>query len=217
MKLYYDRINKKQTGIFRNEDETIINTDARVSCFWQKLEPNQDRLFDVDGFPYIKTYAVKPDGSRYSNYLDTPDANGIYQPDTTQNLINEYDTLINDKYAYIRNEYSRRINDLVKNVTNEEKATWEKQEAEARAYTADNTIATPFIDGMIDTWGETKENAVNRILTKANALIVLSAPLLGIKNKLDDQIKNIIINNTDGDGNIDYETIIDTVSEITWP
>jgi len=81
MTLYYDRINQKQTGIFRNEDETIISTDPRVKTFWEPKAPNEDLAFDDNGFPYVKTYAMQADGTRYSHYFDTPDADGVYQPD----------------------------------------------------------------------------------------------------------------------------------------
>jgi len=84
MKLYYDRINRKQTGIFRNADETIISTDDRVKCFWETRASNEDLAFDENGLPYVKTYAMQADGTRYSHYLDTPDNNGIYQPDTVK-------------------------------------------------------------------------------------------------------------------------------------
>jgi len=84
MILYYDRINKKQTGIFRNEDETIISTDDRVKAFWEPRASNEDLAFDNNGLPYVKTYAMQADGTRYSHYLDTPDIDGIYQPDTVK-------------------------------------------------------------------------------------------------------------------------------------
>ena len=82
MILYYDRINKKQTGVFRSEDETIISTDDIVKCFWEPRASNEDLAFDENGLPYVKTYATQEDGTRYRHYLDAPDADGVYQPDT---------------------------------------------------------------------------------------------------------------------------------------
>ena len=82
MTLYYDIINRKQTGIFRNADETIISTDDRVKCFWEPRKPNEDMEFYENGFPYVKTYSMQADGTRYRHYLGTPDVYGIYQPDT---------------------------------------------------------------------------------------------------------------------------------------
>ena len=84
MKVFYDKINRKQTGIFRNPDETIISTDNRVKAFWEPRASNEDLAFDENGLPYVKTYAMQADGTRYSHYLDTPDENGVYQPDTVK-------------------------------------------------------------------------------------------------------------------------------------
>ena len=62
-----------------------------------------------------------------------------------------------------------------------EMISWRKQENEARAYTADSTVATPFIDAQLITrdLGETKDELVAKIIANADAYQVAYASLLG--------------------------------------
>ena len=116
MTLYYDRIKKKQTGIFRNADETIISTDDCVKAFWEPRASNEDLAFDTNGFPYVKTYAMQADGTRYIHYLDTPDENGVYQPDNVKinadisiSTYNEWKTARNDAVDNIEVTYNNVV------------------------------------------------------------------------------------------------------------
>lgn len=52
---------------------------------------------------------------------------------------------------YIRNAYTSKRTKVMGAVPYAEMATWPMQLAEARAYTADSTAATPFLDAMLST------------------------------------------------------------------
>ena len=67
-----------------------------------------------------------------------------------------------------------------------EMVSWRKQEDEARAYTADNTVATPFIDAQLITrdLGETKDELAAKIIINADTYQVSYATLLGKSQNL---------------------------------
>jgi hypothetical protein len=67
--------------------------------------------------------------------------------------------------------------------TQEEIDTFPVQEAEARAYAADNTASTPLIDAIISESGETKADLITSILTKAGLLKIGAGKALGRKRK----------------------------------
>lgn len=80
---YYDLIETPKTQKFFLEpgDNRIPENDERVSCWFQPKTKAQDRYFDDNGYPKLKEYALDENGDRYSIYLETPDANGVYKPD----------------------------------------------------------------------------------------------------------------------------------------
>jgi len=91
------------------------------------------------------------------------------------------------------NEISKSFNDAVEAITTalpHEMVSWRKQEDEARAYTDDNTIATPFIDAQLVTrdLGETKDELVAKIIANADAYQVAYATLLGKFQNLTNKI-----------------------------
>lgn len=94
--------------------------------------------------------------------------------------------------ANVYAEYEQAM-DLLKNgYTNSERETWRKQEEEARAYVADNLSPTPFIDGLIAAGVAGDRAAIaNKIITKADALVISSATPTGIKQRKEDAINAI--------------------------
>ena len=90
------------------------------------------------------------------------------------------------------NEITQAFNDAVETLTTalpHEMVSWRKQEDEARAYTADNTVATPFIDAQVATRQlETKDELVAKIIANADAYQVAYAGLLGKYQNLSNAI-----------------------------
>lgn len=60
-------------------------------------------------------------------------------------------------------------------------ASWDKQESEARAWMMDNATSTPLIDALLvgRNLGESKEEFVNKIITKADAYKAFYGQILG--------------------------------------
>lgn len=87
------------------------------------------------------------------------------------------------KLNVIDAEYERAMADLVKGYPEVERETWRLQEAEARAWTADNSAVTPHIDSIITESGEDKAELVATIIGKANYLTEAAGRLNGIKRR----------------------------------
>lgn len=85
------------------------------------------------------------------------------------------------KLSAVTTEYNSSVTALVGNTDQYELASWSKQEAEARAYVADNTVATPLLSGMVAArkLGETVLEFANKIITNADAYKVAYASILG--------------------------------------
>jgi hypothetical protein len=85
------------------------------------------------------------------------------------------------KLSAITVEYNTSISALVGSTDKFELASWAKQEAEARAYVADNSSPTPLLSGMIIArgLGETVLVLANKIIANADAHQTAYATILG--------------------------------------
>ena len=72
---------------------------------------------------------------------------------------------------------------IVAGYTQEEIDTFPVQEQEAKSYIADQNSPTPMIDAIISESGESKDELVNRIITKSNAFRTSVGKALGKKRK----------------------------------
>ena len=85
-KRYYDLIETPYTGKTFTKDgaNRLAETDLRVSIYFQSIDKvKYDRGFNAEGYPVLKEYALKDDGTRYSHYL--PDmVNNIFVPDAAK-------------------------------------------------------------------------------------------------------------------------------------
>ena len=112
------------------------------------------------------------------------------------------------KIEELRNEYDKIVDEYIFDTPLSEKLTWDKQEAEARAFLSDPTSPTPFIDLLIISRkkGETKEELANIIVSKANLYIEFQGDLLGTYHS-----KLAEINSKTADA----DNIIDVLAEIS--
>lgn len=92
------------------------------------------------------------------------------------------------KLRNINTEYEKAIAQLTAGTPESEKGTWSKQEAEARAYTADNTAPTPLIDGIATARGVDRVYFIGKIIEKADAYTVAIAQLTGVRQSKEDQL-----------------------------
>lgn len=86
--------------------------------------------------------------------------------------------------ADVRAEGQRRLELIGSTFLEGERETFNTQEAEATAWTADNTASTPMIDAMIAQSGDAKADLVGRILANAAALKVASGAIIGAQTAI---------------------------------
>jgi hypothetical protein len=74
------------------------------------------------------------------------------------------------KLTEVTTAYNSAVVTLTNGVDKFELASWTKQETEARAYVADNTIATPLLSGLVGArgLGETVLTLANKIIANAD-------------------------------------------------
>lgn len=84
------------------------------------------------------------------------------------------------KDMQLKQAYTQAIRSVVKE-DGLEIASWDKQESEARAWSTDNTALTPLIDALLigRNLGESKEEFINKIITKADAYKTFYGQVLG--------------------------------------
>jgi len=66
--------------------------------------------------------------------------------------------------------------------------SWDKQEAEARAYLADPDAATPLVDALAVTRGIGKAELVTRIIAKADVFAAFSGACIGNRQRIEDAL-----------------------------
>lgn len=69
--------------------------------------------------------------------------------------------------------------------------SWPKQEAEARAWTADNQAVTPLLDSLAAARGISKAELASRVIAKADLFAQLSGAIIGKRQALEDQLDAI--------------------------
>lgn len=157
------------------------------------------RLVDVSGLP-PGVRALQWDGS--TGHLEYDDATNVSISNLSlfQKFIDRWTAaaptpsttsaqrLIAAAHARISAAYEAAVQTLISGYPQNEIASWPKQEAEARAWLADNTAPTPWIDGAANARGITKQELVTLIIANADALAPLHGALTGKRQMLRDQI-----------------------------
>ncbi len=92
------------------------------------------------------------------------------------------------KLAEINAAYDCAVSALVADYPSNELLTFDKQEAEARAWTADQSADTPLVDALALGRGMDKAELVSRILAKADAFAVATGYLTGLRQKYEDRL-----------------------------
>lgn len=98
------------------------------------------------------------------------------------------DELIARAHSRINAAYSAAVNGFVSQYPESEISSWPKQEAEARAYFANQATPTPWIDSAARARGIPKDQLVVLIIQNADALALVHGTLTGKRQKLRDQI-----------------------------
>lgn len=77
---------------------------------------------------------------------------------------------------------------LISTYPDREISTFDKQEAEARAYMADPTAPTPLLSALAKARGLSMDELVERVITKADAFAAASGYIIGQRQALEDQL-----------------------------
>ena len=92
------------------------------------------------------------------------------------------------KLTEINAAADRAIATLTATYPDREIATFDKQEAEARAYTADPTAPTPLLSALSKARGVPLDELARRVLVKADAFAVASGSIIGQRQALEDRL-----------------------------
>lgn len=101
----------------------------------------------------------------------------------------DIDTIKAEKLVEINAEYDAATSALVVAYPQTELLTFDKQEAEARAWTADNSAETPLVDMLAAGRQMDKAELVRRILVKADAFALATGYLTGQRQRFEDLLK----------------------------
>lgn len=90
------------------------------------------------------------------------------------------------KLSEINFAYQQAIAALTPTYPDDERLTFDKQEQEARAWLADNSTSTPFVDALAAGRQMDKAELVSRIIAKADAFALTSGSLTGQRQRYED-------------------------------
>lgn len=100
----------------------------------------------------------------------------------------ELDELKSTKLNEINATYQQAIATLTPTYPDDERLTFDKQEQEARAWLADNSTPTPFVDALAAGRQMDKAELVSRIIAKADAFALASGSLTGQRQRYEDML-----------------------------
>lgn len=90
------------------------------------------------------------------------------------------------KLSEINVKYDAAASSLVATYPQTELLTFDKQEAEARAWLADSSAETPLVDALAEGRGMDKAELVRRIIAKADAFALSTGYLTGQRQRYED-------------------------------
>lgn len=110
-----------------------------------------------------------------------------------------------NQIATINADYSSAIHNMVRDTPDFERESWPKQEAEAKAYSLDQSSQTPYIDTLAISRGTPRELLLAKILEKVSLYEVAHAHLTGLRQAKEDALKALPADCT-----------IEDIEAITW-
>lgn len=169
------------------------------------VEDNFKQLFPSVSFPkYYTADSVEQFGYGIYDYSNCPEPEGYKKAvevspvknefgiwkqsweilDMTQEEQQAHDQKIKNKeISKINIEFLKEIESVKAGYVEDEIKSWPQQIAEAQAYQADNTAATPLLDAIMTQRGGTKDELVLRIATNATQYASVFGAALGKKQK----------------------------------
>lgn len=161
------------------EGNTVYNVDnqedvnAAISRGAKKLSEMDIIAAGMRGYEHL----VSPTNTRV-----TQDGTIVFTPPKSEPL----ETVKARKLDEINAAYQQAITALTPTYPDDERLTFDKQEAEARAWLTDNTAPTPFVDALAAGRQMDKAELVSRIIAKADAFALASGSLTGQRQRYED-------------------------------
>lgn len=134
-----------------------------------------------------EVFAFESDGSQ--DHLIKADMTEITEAEI-QSVIDSSLTiaqLLDSKQSEITQKFKQAMSPITGIYTDEDIASFPTQEAEAKAWQADNAAATPFIDGLLANRPSVdKATLVQRIIDNATTYKAVAGPAIGKKQHYED-------------------------------
>ena len=134
-------------------------------------------FYSPEGNPEV--WAQKPDGYMTPEEWDKAHLTPEPEPEPLE-------TVKARKLEEINFAYEQAISTLTPTYPDDERLTFDKQEQEARAWLADNSTPTSFVDALAVGRQMDKAELVNRIIAKADAFAIASGLLTGQRQRYED-------------------------------
>lgn len=112
------------------------------------------------------------------------------------------------KLAEIRAQAEELINKAKAAASEEEVASWSKQEAEARALIQDAQTVTPLLSAMAQARGLSREELAEKVVQKADAYAATTGVILGTSRALQDQAMQIDLTQPEA---------VEQLAAVVWP
>lgn len=165
-------INDQCINVDNDEDaQVLIKTGARL------LTQQEIASAGMIGYEHI----VSPENTKIDS-----DGSIVFMPPPPPEL-GELKTV---KLKEINIAYQEAIATLTPTYPDDERLTFDKQETEARAWMADKSASTPFIDALAVGRQMDKAELVKRIILKADAFALASGSLTGQRQRYEDMLKD---------------------------
>lgn len=163
------------------KDNKVVNVDndndsnSLVASGWRVLSNEEISSAGMSGYEHL----VSPDNTQILS-----DGTIIFTPPAPYKL----PELKAFKLEEINVLYQQAIATLTPTYPDDERLTFDKQEQEARAWLADNSTPTPFIDALAAGRQMEKAELVSRIIAKADAFALASGSLTGQRQRYEDML-----------------------------
>lgn len=158
-------------------------TDAILAPFGHAvLNPTPQPEFDSWTQAISEGDPEQRNGKWYQTWALTPVTH------TPEEEVERLKSLKARKLTEINGSYQQAIATLTPTYPDDERLTFDKQEAEARAWLTDNTAPTPFVDALAAGRQMDKAELVSRIIAKADAFALASGSLTGQRQRYEDML-----------------------------
>lgn len=162
-------------GVFRMVDLSTLEVQQIRAVQWRGSEGH----IEMDDGMNIPITSLTP----YQQYIDA--WNALTPP--TQNGP-AFDEMKAGALARINIAYEISLREITSGYPQHEIDSWPKQEQEARAWAANSSASTPWLNSAAGARKISKATFASKIITKADLFAVLHGQLTGKRQALEDQI-----------------------------